>query len=354
MKLSWRRVELTTREPFALATGTDATFPSYLVTLHADDDAGTIGHGEATLNPRVTGETATSIEAFLAWARDELSARSPADWRAFLAHMHDDICGNPSARCAVDWALHDLAGQRAAVPARRLLAPAAPAAALETCMTIGMVAPEQVARLAQAHVAAGFSHLKLKLGDASADAARLRAARAAAPTATLRADANTGWTLDEARALLPELVAAGITFLEQPFVPDARGDVAMVGFAREAAAAAPGLLVCADESVADVHDIKRLLKLGFGGAFNLKLAKAGGLAPLAAAAGLAREAGAPLQLGCMVESAIAHHGGRQVIGLVDAIDLDAPFLLAHDPSGLPPPSSARLETPPGSGLGLAL
>ena len=61
-----------------------------------------------------------------------------------------------------------------------------------------------------------FRALKVKVGGAE-DLERLEAVREEAPGAAIRVDANEGWTLDAARELMPELIALGVEFVEQPF-----------------------------------------------------------------------------------------------------------------------------------------
>jgi L-alanine-DL-glutamate epimerase-like enolase superfamily enzyme len=281
----------------------------------------------------------------LDWAAKEVAGVEPAAWEAFLDHVHEDVCGNPSARAALDLAVHDLVGKLQGVPVRALYG--LPAARLETCMTVSLDAPEAMAAEAKEYRARGFRVLKLKLGQAAGDLARLDAVRAAVPDARLRADANTGWTLAETKALLPELARRRVEFVEQPVPPARTADLV------EASRASP-LPVYADESVMDARDVRALHDAGFRGGMNLKLQKTGGIRPAVAALREAKRLGHAVQLGCNVETAVGIAGGVQLLSLLDHADLDGHLLLADEPFLGPRPVEGWYETPDAPGLGVRL
>ncbi|GEM_PF-6703882 len=69
-------------------------------------EGGAVGEARAALQPP---ETPVSAEALLRWAAGELADTPPGEWRAWLDHLHADICGNPCAVGALDAAVRALA-----------------------------------------------------------------------------------------------------------------------------------------------------------------------------------------------------------------------------------------------------
>lgn len=339
MQLTYRTVECRTKRTFRISQSASDSFRMVICELRHDEH---VGYGEASPSKRVTGETVESVGHFLGWAAKEVADLAPEGWERFLDHVHEDICGNPSARAALDLAMHDLVGKLQGVPVRALYD--LPPARLETCMTVSLDEPKVMADEARGYRDAGFRVLKLKLGKAERDLARVEAVRAACPDARLRADANTGWSADEARRLAHAL-APHVEFLEQPFLPAQDADLA-------ALSRGSPLTLYADESVMDVHDVRRLHALGFRGGVNLKLQKTGGIRPAIAAIREAREKGYQVQLGCNVETAVGIAAGVQLLGALDHADLDGHLLLRDEPFLGPLPREGWYETPDAPGLGV--
>ena len=227
--------------------------------------------------------------------------------------------GPAPARCALDLALHDRIARRLGVPLYRLLDLPAPAR-LPTSFTIAIAEPEEMARLAAE--ASGYPILKIKLGSDD-DAARLAAVRAARPDATLRVDANAGWSAQEAVARLETLAVYGLEMVEQPV---AKHDIAGMGYVQ----ARTELPIIADESVQSLADLEALAAAGVRG-INLKLQKVGGLGPGVAMLRRAKSLGLKVMLGCMIETAIGVTAMAHLSGLADWLDLDAPLLISNDP-----------------------
>src|SRR4029078_1633540 len=155
--------------------------------------------------------------------------------------------GNPSARAALSAAMHDLAGKRLGVPLYRMWG-LDPARAPRSTFTIGLDTPERVrAKVAEA---AEYPILKIKLGT-DHDVEILRAIRDATDR-EIRVDANCGWTVKQAIAMLPVLQEFGVTVLEQPLPPDQLRGLAEIS--RRAT-----IPVIADESCRTVEDIPPLV-----------------------------------------------------------------------------------------------
>jgi L-alanine-DL-glutamate epimerase-like enolase superfamily enzyme len=336
-------LDLALRDPFRIArsdhdSGTRIT--TVVVELRDARFPDLVGIGEGYPD-RFYGETpdtmATVMPMLLA-AIDE-PALDAAGVDQAAARMASAIRGHGAARCAIDIALHDLAGKVTGEPAYRLrgLSPAIP----PTDFTIGIDEPSIVADRAKR--AGDFPALKIKCGGPS-DLATLRAVREvyAGP---IRVDANTGWTREDAVALLPALVDLGVELIEQPFPARAYRNLAWL---QERSS----LPVVADESCVLPEDLDALEGIVAG--VNIKLAKCGGIAPAHLMLDEARRRGFKTFLGCMEETSVGIAGSAVVASLADWVDLDGNLLLADDPfDGLELGPDKRWRLADGPGLGLA-
>jgi L-alanine-DL-glutamate epimerase-like enolase superfamily enzyme len=299
------------------------------------------GFGEAAPSLRVCGETPESVLAFLDAVPGELPA-SLDDWRGALRWLASRAFGNPAAKAALEMALLDLVAKRQRKPLHRLLGLSA--AERPTSATVVLASPDAMAREAVSHAEQGFTHLKLKLGEPKRDLARVRAVRDAVPEATLRCDANTGWTEQQALRLVQGLDKFEVELLEQP-VP--RGNWASM---RRIAKAAE-LPVLADEDVLGLEDLTRLARERYADGFVLKLMKCGGPWQGKQMLDLARRAKLPCMVGCMVESSLAISAASQLLARVRWADLDGAWLLAGDPWRGATPRRGVIAPAEGPGLG---
>jgi L-alanine-DL-glutamate epimerase-like enolase superfamily enzyme len=252
--------------------------------------------------------------------------------------MESAIAHHGAAKCALDIALHDLVGKRFGIPVYEVLglSPEIP----PTDFTIGIDRPSLVAE--RAARAAHFPALKIKLGGPD-DLETLAAVRGAY-AGPIRVDANTGWTLDDARRILPDLVTYGVELIEQPFPARRLDDLATLQ-------AESPLPIVADESAVTIDDLEGLVGVVEG--VNVKLAKCGGVGPAARMLTRARELGFRTFLGCMEETSVGIAASAAVGSLAEWIDLDGNLLLAADPfDGLELGSDCRwrLSTRPGLGV----
>lgn len=225
-------------ERSAGALRVDVTTPSgeerEAVVLRATLDGTHVGWGEASPLPGYSPDGLDEVESALdRWARHWESAADSPD-EALGAHWSEDpeIASLPSARCAVDTALLDLAARRLGVPLRALLLDAVgPARPFERVPVAGVASLPGVDRagapaptegpLAEINrfVAEGYRVVKLKIGGADFDAelAELERIREAFPYLTLRLDVNGSWTAEEARRRLATIATRlRIEFVEQP------------------------------------------------------------------------------------------------------------------------------------------
>jgi L-alanine-DL-glutamate epimerase-like enolase superfamily enzyme len=290
---------------------------------------------------RFYGETPETMAIVLPMLVEAVGAPEPTTdgLAAAGAAMDSVIRGHGAAKCALDIALHDLAGKVAGRPVHELLGLSADLP--PTDFTIGIDEPEVVAQRAER--ARAFPALKIKLGGPG-DLATLEAVRAVYD-GPLRVDANTGWTLADALTLLPDLERQGVELIEQPFSAR-RLDLLRQLQERSA------LPIVADESCVFPEDLDGLVGVVDG--VNVKLAKCGGIWAARTMLERARELGFRTFLGCMEETSVGIAGSAVVASLADWVDLDGCLLLDADPfEGLELDAEHRWVLAPRPGLGLS-
>jgi L-Ala-D/L-Glu epimerase len=333
VELRTRTASLALAEEFGIARGSRTTQQVVQVELEHE---GTVGLGEA-VPVYYRGESVESAAEFLTVAAAALVGDDPFALEAIEERL-EDVDGEAAGKAALDAALHDWIGKRLGIPLWRLLglSPEAP----PTSYTIGIATVDDTRE--RTRRARGFRALKIKVGGGE-DLARLEAVREESD-ATVRVDANEGWTLESARELMPELIRLGVEFVEQPF-PAA--DLDSFRALRELS---PRLPVIVDEGCQNLRDVAPAAAYAEG--INVKLAKSGGVREAVRMIHAARALGLRVMLGCMVESQLGVAPAAAIASLADWVDLDGHLLLADEPfTGL------RFEDGhvlPGAGPGLGV
>lgn len=335
-------LSLALRDPFRIARsdhGQGTRITTVIVELRDDRFPDLVGVGEGYPD-RFYGETPESMAAVFPLLVDAVgdAAMDRSGLAAAATDMDAAIRWNGAAKCALDIALHDLAGKVQGISVHELLglSPELP----PTDFTIGIDEPAIVAE--RARRAGDFPALKIKCGG-PADLATLRAVRDVF-SGPIRVDANTGWTRADAETLLPELVDLGVELIEQPFPARAYRDL---GWLQERSS----LPIVADESAVTHEDLDALVGVVAG--VNVKLAKCGGIGPAKGMLERARDLGFRTFVGCMEETSVGIAASAVVASLAEWVDLDGNLLLADDPfTGLDLGPDKRWRPADRPGLGL--
>jgi L-alanine-DL-glutamate epimerase-like enolase superfamily enzyme len=195
-------------------------------------------------------------------------------------------------------------------------------------VTVAVDTPAAMADAAAELATEGIRAVKLKLADAGADVARVRAVRdrLAGLPVTLRVDANQAWTPQEAVTMLDALHSAGIELelVEQPVTADDLAGLAYVN-------ARSPYPVLADESVFTADDVRRVADAHAADLVTVKLAKSGGLLGARDVVAACAETGLGLLVGCMLEpeEGVAAAAALAAVAAPGPLahDLDAPWWL---------------------------
>ena len=329
MKLHWEPLSLELKTTFRVAHGPSTH--RYNVLVYLDD-----GVGEAATVPYY-GETQEGIIEYLKSMPD--LGDDPFDLDGTLAKRP---AGSRAARAAIDEALHDLWGKKLGQPLYRLLG-LNPDRVPLTCFTIAIEEPEVMAEQAKT---SGYPILKIKLGSEKDEA--ILAAIRKVTDAKLQADANAGWTREQALQLIPRLAEYNLEFIEQPLPVD---DVEGYFWLKEKLRAQRvNIPIFADETAKTSHDVVKLA--GAVDGVVIKAMKAEGIREAVKMIHTARAHDMQVMLGCMVESSVGVTAAAHLAPLCDYADLDGPLLIRNDPYQGLKYEGARFSLPDGPGLGV--
>jgi L-alanine-DL-glutamate epimerase-like enolase superfamily enzyme len=200
---------------------------------------------------------------------------------------------NHGAKAAIEIALHDLLGRATGRPVHTLLGNKR-RSRLPLLAVVGGGDNAGDVRDAAARQANGFTAFKIKVGvDTPAnDAARARAiCDVLADSCLVSADANQGFTTEEAIAFVRAVEGAGLDFLEQPVAADDLDGMAAV-------AAATDIAIGADEGIHSAADIARHHEHGAARGASLKSIKLGGIRAVVEAGKRADDLGMRVNVSC--------------------------------------------------------
>ncbi len=297
------------REVFKFARETREVSPQFVT--HVTDGVH-IGRGEGGLQS-LKNETRESITAQLndikakiadIGSREELNRAIPA-------------C---SARNGVDAALWDLECKRSGKSIWEL-AGVARAEKIEVDITIGIATLEKMRTNAKAAVERGYRLLKIK-ADAESVIEKVKAIAGVAPGISFIVDANEAWSLEQLKALAPELKSLNVAVIEQPLHHDR--DAGLEGYDSP-------IPLCADESCATSAELDVLEKRY--DAVNIKLDKTGGLTEALVLARAAKARGMGLMMGCNGATSLGNAPAFVIGTLCDWRDVDSQELLYEDRRG---------------------
>lgn len=262
------------------------------VLVHIETDEGLSGLGESPADIGFFGQTLESIQyAIDDYLGPQLVGKEPFD----IPHLMDliDYRENSSAKSGIDIALHDLVAKSKGISVCELLG-GRKRERIPVAIEIAGGSPEDMANECLKYMKMNVKAFKPKIGSIpEKDVERLQAIRdAVGPDISLRADANRGYSPDEAIALcrMLEKTNVNLELLEQPCETwDLPG---MARVRREV-----NIPIEADESCFGPHDAEAVVRAEAADCLNIKIAKAGGLMNSMKIADIAEQAGLKCVLG---------------------------------------------------------
>lgn len=328
-----------------------------LVELRTAD--GVVGHGESWVNypPWAHVERAATLREGVFPLLFDQDAADIAGLQAQLRAKLEPLGRQWGARgpimqaiSAVDVALWDRAGKAAGLAVSRLAGTRVREQAPVYASSLG---PLEVTAQAQVCARQGFSAAKVKLGfDRAQDERILAEARAVlGEDATLYADANQAWTVEEAVAMAPVLERFDVGFIEEPVRGNKIGDL-------ERLHERTGIRIATGENVYGHEDFVEYAESPAVAVLQPDIAKTGGMTECLAIGELAKANGKAV-MPHLYGGAIAFAATLQYAAHnepVTAIEYDIRENPLRDPLLHHPPSAThgRIPLPDAPGLGVTL
>lgn len=263
------RVALPLKKPMLMAGVRIETADNVLVRIEAGD--GTVGWGEATSAPTMTGDLAESLLGAVRHLTPLLLGQDARAHAALASRCLHAMAGNGGAKSAIDMALLDLIGRRMGVATVEILGGALRETAMPMWLLGNATVADDIAE-ARAKRAEGFGLFKLKVGikpvaEEIMAAEMLR--KELGPDVLMCADANMGLAFARAQEFVRRAGHLDLLYLEQPVrAEDLSG--------MQALAAIGTVPICADEGIAGAPEVLAHHSARAMSGINLKLMKAGG------------------------------------------------------------------------------
>jgi L-alanine-DL-glutamate epimerase-like enolase superfamily enzyme len=241
------------------------------IIIDTDEDVRGIGYAPGSA-PVIAGEIPESIHAIvLNIFRPLLLGEDPRNIEELMYKIDKSARYNARAKAGIDFALHDLVAKRLNIPLYQFLGGKC-RSEIPVMRMVGMGTPRQMVQDAVQLVNEGYKYLKLKVGDGiTVDTSRLKAVREAIGNdITIVADANQAYDVKTAISAANRMSEFGLAMIEQP-VPwfDFKG----LATVRKNV----NVMVEADESARDIHDVLRLIEMEAVDFINIKPPELGGL-----------------------------------------------------------------------------
>jgi len=308
-------VSLPMAKPAQMAGETVVRADNVLVRIESED--GVVGWGEAASAPVMTGETVASMMAAVVHVTPLLLDRPADDDAGAAAAMDSRLYGNSGAKAAIAIALHDLVGRATGRPVHAVLGPQQ-RNRMAVLAVIGSADAAADLHEARRRRAAGYTAFKIKVGldSPEADAERTRQLcrdLRDSGAALISADANQGFSVDEALRYARAVADCGLDFLEQPVDAQDLGGTARV-------AAATPIPIGADEGIHSLRDVGLHHAQKAARGVSLKAIKLGGLRALLEAARGCDRLGMAVNISCKTgESSVASAAALHVAAVVPAL-----------------------------------
>lgn len=306
-------VSLPMRKPVIMAGEEIRRADNVLVRIEADN--GLVGWGEAGAAPMHTGETIESMTAAVWYLVPNLLDRDVNDIAGIIIAMDGCMYGNYGAKAAIEIALHDLVGQATSQPVHSLLG-GKKRSRLPLLGVIGGGDFDGDLRDAEKKRAEGVTAYKIKVGiDAPArDAERTRAiCKVLGSGLLISADANQGYSTEQALEYVRAIKGAGLDFFEQPVAAHDLTGMAAVQTAADCA-------IGADEGIHSLDDIRRHHAGKSARGVSLKAIKLGGISAVVEAATLCDQLGMSVNISCKTgESSVACAAALHAASIIPTI-----------------------------------
>jgi len=297
-------LRMTLKSAFETSFGSIDTRDSLLIEVRAD---GIIGIGEcvADYDPgycyETTGTAWHIIEEFVIPALKNEDIEHPRDYYELLT----SIRGHNLAKAGVEMALWDVYGKQKGKSLKQLLGGTRDRVSVGVSIGI-QSSPEALINQAEEYLKDGYQRIKIKIKPGR-DVIETRLMRDTYPYLPLQVDANSAYTLETAKALIP-LDDLDLLLIEQPLAEDDIWDHHRL----QAQFKTP---ICLDESIHSVRHTRQAIEMKASRIINIKPGRVGGLSPAVSIHDLCNENDIPVWCGGMLETGVGRAANLAVASL---------------------------------------
>jgi O-succinylbenzoate synthase len=279
--------------PFETSFGLTINRECILISINSE---GITGWGECAMDrdPGYSYETTgTGWHILKEFIIPPLLGREVTDVADFQEEV-SGIRGHNLAKAGFEMALWDLLGQREGKSLRELLGGRRDR--VEVGVSIGLQSsPEALVGMAGKYMSDGYGRIKIKIKPGR-DVSDATAVRKAYPEVRLQVDANSAYTLENSKALLP-LDDLGLLLIEQPLAEDDLWEHHKL----QKQFRTP---ICLDESILNLRHARAALEMGACKIINIKPGRVGGLSQAVSIHNLCLAQDIPVWCGGMLETGI--------------------------------------------------
>jgi L-alanine-DL-glutamate epimerase-like enolase superfamily enzyme len=313
-------------------------------------DTGVTGIGEACPLPFTADDDFNHIKRVIDQdLGPSLIGMDPFDFPLLNKNLAEFPHAGGTARAGVDIALHDLAGKIRGTSVYEILGGLS-RDHVELAKVLGIGNPADIAKMALEEVERGARSIKVKVGiKPDQDIETLKLVRdVIGDSVRIRADANTGYSVETALKVLRRTKDIELEYLEQPVAADDHDGLSQIR--KES-----GTPIMADESLYTLKDAESLILHEAVDFFGLKLIKHGGIYRARQIASLAEENGIECVLISPWETQIGVSAGVHLI--LSGSNFNHPHEigtneLADDPARGLVEDQGTISPPVGPGLGV--
>jgi len=335
--------------PFETSFGRETSRECILVEIKSE---GLVGYGEcvSTRDPGYNYETAGTawhiLKDFILPLLLGKDIQDAADYQARIS----GIRGHHLAKAGVEMALWDLLGKRAGKPLYELLGSGR--AKVEVGVSIGIQESVQgLVRSVADYIDQGYARVKIKIKPGR-DVVDVSAVREEFPNLRLQVDANSAYSLQDVKILMP-LDQLNLLLIEQPLFEDDIWD-------HHKLQKQINTPICLDESIVTPRHARYAIEMNACRVINIKAGRLGGLSQAVIVHDLCKENSMPVWCGGMLETGIGRASNLALASLPNFIlpgDISASdryyerditnerFMLNSD---------STIDVPHGAGLGVTI
>ena len=335
--------------PFETSFGRETDRECILITIHSE---GLIGYGECVAsrdpgyNYETTGTALHILKEFITPLILEKDIKDALDFQERVS----GIRGHHLAKAGVEMALWDLLGKREGKSLRELLGGVREK--VEVGVSIGIQeSAHSLVRSAADYVKQGYARVKIKIKPGR-DIEDASAVRQEFPNLRLQVDANSAYTLDDAKILKP-LDKLNLLLIEQPLFEDDIWDHHKLQERFETP-------ICLDESILTPRHARYAIEMNACRVINIKAGRLGGLSQGVMVHDLCKEVSMPVWCGGMLETGVGRASNLALASLPNFVmpgDISASdryyarditnerFVLNSD---------STIDVPNGAGLGVTI